>query len=274
MSQLDPQLGKSTSTQLHRRRKRDGDVEPRGIAQRPTLPWWMLGAQTTYLDGNEQPLWRGWIHAMGAVMMWAVLLAWQLQTSAPCSALMLCLAFKSVVYAASAAFHLVCWQSPAAERAALIVDVSLVPVAVLGSVMPFSDAGALGVTSDLALGAAILAVNIVLVAIQFRRGHRHPPGDSTPRSLVCVSYYMYNEIICGRAIGFDTLGWMMTPVLYGTAFACAAGVDKFRESCKEPMLLPHHRKGRWSLHEDFHFMLALADAFSFWLGYKHSIVAT
>jgi hypothetical protein len=82
-------------------------------------------------------------------------------------------ACKAVVYAASASFHLVCWPTGFHERMALIADVGLVPLAILGGILPFSDAGGLGVTTDCMLGAAVLALNVLLVAIQFRRGYKH-----------------------------------------------------------------------------------------------------
>ena len=39
------------------------------------------------------------------------------------------------------------------------------------------------------------------------------PGDSTPRSLVCFGYYLYNEYVAGVALGVDLLGinlWLTT----------------------------------------------------------------
>ena len=56
--------------------------------------------------------------------------------------------------------------------------------------------------------------------------------------------------------------------LYCSAFACAAAVDKHRERRVEPVVLPHHRRGFWSVHEDFHGLLAMADIYSCWLGWR------
>ena len=50
-------------------------------------------------------------------------------------------ASKALVYATSAAFHLVCWPTHAAERRALIVDVSLVPIAIWGGVLWAANKG-------------------------------------------------------------------------------------------------------------------------------------
>ena len=251
-----------------RRRQADGAIDAqddRASSRSTPVKWWHLGSYSQYHDGNAQPLLRGWIHGCGALAS-IPLITWMLVHGTP-SSLVGAVACKAFVYAASAAFHLVCWPSHFAERVALIIDVSLVPLAILGGVLPFSVAGGLGVAHDIALGAAVLALNVLLVAIQFRRGHLHVPGDSTPRSLVCVAYYVYNEYVAGRSLGFGSPHWQVTPLLYCSAFACAAGVDKYRENCEEPIVLPHHRRGVWSLHEDFHGLLAIADVFSVWLGW-------
>jgi len=247
----------------HRRRQAASGGDAAHVVKVPL--WWHLGSHTQYHDGNKQPKYRGWIHGTGALAAF-LLLAWMLAADTPFPLLGM-VACKGIVYGASAAFHLVCWPSHYSERLALITDVSLVPLAILGGILPFSVAGGLGVANDCALGAAVLALNVLLVAFQFRRGHLHVPGDSTPRSLVCVAYYAYNEVVAGRALGFESLGWRLTPLLYCSAFACAAGVDKYRESCSEPLIFPHHRRGIWSLHEDFHGLLAIADVFSGWLGW-------
>ena len=176
---------------------------------------------------------------------------------------------KAIVYTGSAAFHLVCWSAPQAERWALIADVSLVPIAILGGILPFSSVGGLGPNGDLKLGAAVWLLNCALVGFQFRRGHRHTPGGSEPRSIVCILYYLYNEVVAGRAIGFTNPLWQLTPVLYVSAFLCAGAVDKHREACEEPLVFLHHRKGFWSLHEDFHLILLIADVFACWLGWNH-----
>ena len=228
-------------------------------------PWWQLGAHKFYHDGNVQPSCRGWFHGICAIASVPVLVSWIL-LPVP-YALVGMLAAKAVVYAASAAFHLVCWRLAKTERKALIVDVSLVPLAIFGGVLPFSELGGLGLAYDCALGVAVVALNIALVAVQFRRGADRSPGDSTPRSLVCFMYYVYNEFAAGRALGFHNPLWQMTPVFYISAFLCAAGVDQFRMTCREPMVFPHHRKGRWSLHEDFHALLLIGDAFSCTLGW-------
>ena len=178
------------------------------------------------------------------------------------------LATKMAVYAASAAYHLVCWNEPHLERRALIVDVSLVPLAILGGVLPFSELGGLGIAKDCALGAFVLALNVLFVAVQFRHGPKYQPLDSTPRSIVCILYFVYNEVVAGLALGFDTVRWKLTPFFYLSAFLCAAGVDKHRESLREPLVFPHHRKGLWSLHEDFHFLLLVADLYSCRLGWN------
>lgn len=221
--------------------------------------------QGWYHDGNPKPAFRGFVHLWGSSLA-VPLIAYLLFAAAPLP-LVLCVAGKAIVYAASAAFHRGAWHSALDERWAMVVDVALVPLAICAGVMPFSEAGGLGVANDLALGAAVLTLNVALVALQFRNGLSHAPGDASARSLVCVAYYLYNELVAGRAADHHPL-WRVTWLLYVPAFACAAGVDEFRERGAEPLVLPHHRKGRWSLHEDFHAALLLADVYSGWLGWR------
>ena len=230
-------------------------------------PWWRLGVHKKYHDGNISPACRGWIHALSAAMALPLLGWWTAEPAVPRS-LVAMLVLKVLVYAASAAFHLVAWKLPQQERRALIVDVSLIPLGILGGVLPFSDEGGLGFATDFALGAALTLLNVVFVAFQFRHGPSFQPGDSGPRSLVLVGYWLYNEVVAGRVLGFDNWLWQLTPVLYLTAFACANGVDAHRAKVAEPVVLPHHRKGVWSLHEDFHLMLLIADAFCAWIAWQ------
>ena len=105
------------------------------------------------------------------------------------------------------------------------------------------------------------------------------PGRADLRSAVVVVYYVCSELAAySLATGFNTpfleplkhpttatwpeLFWYATPVFYVSAFACGAMVDEFR--MKECVCFPHHAwfREKWTLHEDFHFLLLLADAFA------------
>jgi len=109
---------------------------------------------------------------------------------------------KGLLYGASALFHLVPWRTRRGERTAMTVDVALVPLGIFGGIVPFSAAGALGAPigaaaafwRDVALGGGVLGLNVALVAWQMPRSARAPPGDATARSLVCLLYYIYNQV--------------------------------------------------------------------------------
>lgn len=221
-----------------------------------------FGLRRTYRDSYPRPLFRGWIHgAVTTACLIAVL--WGIAAPVPL-AFAYMFAAKGVSYGASAVFHLMPWTCARHERWAMTVDVVMVPVGILGGIIPFSAAAGLlddeaFLWRELLLGVAVVAVVCSLVFIQMPRDFLAPPGNGAPRSLVCVLYYIYCEIVAGLAIGFASPLWLFTPPMYCSAFMCAAGVDWYRDKQKEPVCLPHHRKGVWSLHEDFHFLLLAAD---------------
>jgi hypothetical protein len=91
-----------------------------------------------------------------------------------------------------------------------------------------------------------------------------------------VVYYVCSELaLYSLCVGFDrpfleplrnisttpwhTLLWYGTPVFYVSAFVCGGLVDEFRMN--ECVCFPHHHwlRGKWTLHEDFHFLLLIAD---------------
>ena len=53
--------------------------------------------------------------------------------------------------------------------------------------------------------------------------------------------------------------WVAQVTTYVLGFSCGKVVDDFR--MHEPLCFPHHRRGYWTLHEDFHTLVLLADLF-------------
>jgi hypothetical protein len=103
---------------------------------------------------------------------------------------------------------------------------------------------------------------------------------------VVVLYFIWGELVCyslvvgsmpfGEAfadagtVGTMTRLWVAQVVTYLVGFSCGKVVDDFRMI--EPICFPHHRwfKGYWTLHEDFHSFVLLADVFGVLIFYtKH-----
>jgi hypothetical protein len=138
--------------------------------------------------------------------------------------------------------------------------------------------------AELTLLATVLALNAVAVLWQFRGA---VPGSGDPRSIILMAYYAYSEFIGYEAVhgdrtaafsslacesGGDRLeppSWLGNPSAlwrcalpaYVVAFGFGKVVDDFRMTEPVSRWLPHHAEGLWSLHEDFHVLLTVADLF-------------
>mmetsp|Transcript_57671 Transcript_57671/g.113583 ORF Transcript_57671/g.113583 Transcript_57671/m.113583 type:complete len:247 (+) Transcript_57671:200-940(+) len=200
---------------------------------------------------------------------------------------------KFTSYAASASYHLIDFTSYRWMRWANILDVLAIPLAEGGIIAACASASVLqphlerispqtfssGLRCELALFMLAFLVNGIGVYQQFKT---KVPGRADLRSATVVIYFVCSELSAySLAVGFDrpflypftseeaepptpwhTLLWYGTPLFYVSAFACGAAVDEFR--MKECMCLPHHYwfRGKWSLHEDFHLLLLVADIFA------------
>ena len=123
--------------------------------------------------------------------------------------------------------------------------------------------------------SAVLLANAVAVHLQFAS---KIPGGSELRNIVLVVYYIWSELcIYSLCVGWELSPfalvydprsvpvaarlWYCTVVFYLASFACAKVVDDFR--MKECAIFPWHWwprvRGRWTLHEEFHVLLLVAD---------------
>ena len=190
---------------------------------------------------------------------------------------------KLCSYGASAYYHLVDFQSIMWLRWANIIDVAMVPMAAVAIMSCMSEGSFIGYGSmrdrwlcELGVAALAMALNCFGVWLQFRTP---VPGSADFRSVVTVIYYLYCEAVAYRvAVGFDrgffaaviapasvsiaARIWYATIPAYCTAFGFGKVVDDFR--MEECVCLPHHKfkslVGKWTLHEDFHVLVLVADA--------------
>lgn len=86
-----------------------------------------------------------------------------------------------------------------------------------------------------------------------------PEQWSAVRHVILVFYFLYACVMGYRCVGLAPL-LVTSAVLYVFAFSMAVVVDEAGHA-REPVVpcLPHHTQGVWSLHEDFHVTLLLAD---------------
>ena len=180
---------------------------------------------------------------------------------------------------ASATYHLVDFRSAKLLRWANILDLLMVPVAVYALVSGASTGSIWGDgrhekwMNNFYLILGVFVANAFGVWLEFRTDTL---GDAAVRSAVVVLYFIWGEFVCyGLAVGStpfgeaisspDTVGttsrlWVAQVITYLVGFACGKVVDDFR--MREPVCFPHHCKGVWTLHEDFHMFVLLADLFS------------
>lgn len=109
-------------------------------------------------------------------------------------------------------------------------------------------------------------VNAVAVALHFNASERvqqYVPPNCTAdiRHGILFFYFSYVVFVSWKALGFAPL-WFLQTCLYLVSFAAAKTVDDYGKTLTEPVCLWHHHRGVWSLHEDFHTLLASADIVS------------
>jgi predicted membrane channel-forming protein YqfA (hemolysin III family) len=249
-------------------------------------------------DSKPRPLFRGWLHGLLSIFLMAFLVASLTSPTTVGTILGVSqeeqLGFivgKLLSCGASAAYHLVDCRSKRVLRWLNILDLLMVPAAVYALVSgasastPFwgADRHAKWV-GNLQLILAVAALNALGVWLQFRT---EVPGEATVRSLVVVVYFAFGTFLTytlvtsssssssttssssslpflEAVVGPGTEGtlarlWVAQVTTYVLGFSCGKVVDDFR--MHEPLCFPHHRRGYWTLHEDFHTLVLLADLF-------------
>ena len=254
---------------------------------------------TCYRDSKPRPLLRGWLHGIVSLLLVVALFV---SLAYPASLLLETrlqqvglIVGKLCSYGASAYYHLVDFQSPKWLRWANIIDLVMVPMAIFAIIscgaqqpascfsliLPPETTGVMLWLCELGLAAFIMMLNGFGVFCQFST---EMPGSADLRSAVVFLYYIYSEVVLYRlsvaSSGLNFLDaitkseqtplaarlWCATVPLYCTAFGCAKVVDDLR--MKECVFFSHHYwkhiRGKWTLHEEFHLLLLLADICAVW----------
>jgi predicted membrane channel-forming protein YqfA (hemolysin III family) len=234
-------------------------------------------------DSKPRPLLRGWLHGLLTVLLVIFLIA---SVSSHTVGTVLgsreqqigFIIGKLLSCGASASYHLVDFRSAKFLRWVNILDLLMVPVAVYALVSGGSDGSILGDDDhekwiyNFYIILVVFALNAFGVWLEFRT---EIPGDATVRSVIVIVYFIWGEFVCyGLAVGSTPFGkaisstgtvgttarlWVAQVITYLIGFSCGKVVDDYRMI--EPVCFPHHRKGYYTLHEDFHNFVLIADLF-------------
>ena len=215
-----------------------------------------------YADGKPRPLFRGVIHVVQSVVIVGCLVA---GTAAQSWTFALALVFKLLTYAASATFHIYPFSSVAGVTNAFIADLLCVPCTAIGAVTAFvPEADGAIIAREAGIAVTTLALNALAVLYQTRGQiglQTRVDRTDAPRSVITGAYSIWAFTFVGLSSGFDEL-WGAMVGLTVAAVLLSTPVTKAHE--EEPTLTwparpVWHVKGVWSLHEDFHLILAGAD---------------
>jgi len=216
--------------------------------------------EPNYADGKPRPLCRGVLHgSLSAALLAGVFLTAAMGFEELC----LGLAGKMITYFFSACFHLYPFRSVAGVTRAFVADIACVPFAVCGATLAFVTKASF--VREACIAAGVVVANGIAVAYQTHGQvglETRKDRSDAPRSLIVALYSIWSSTFIGLSAGF---GGLWPPMV---AFALLAGL------CSGPVSKAHkleptlawarwHRLGFWSLHEDFHLVLALSD--SCWL---------
>ena len=188
--------------------------------------------------------------------------------------------FKFMTYAASATFHLYPFRSVTGVTSAFIVDLLCIPCSIIGGVVAFvpETGGAVTARREAGVAAAVLVLNVLAVLYQTQGQvglKTREDRTEAPRSLVTGAYSVWAFIFVGLRTGFDAL-WSLFLGLTLVAVILSMPVTQAHE--QEPTLIitslwprravwrpAWHVASVWSLHEDFHLVLAIVDVIWLWM---------
>ncbi|GMI38308.1 hypothetical protein TeGR_g13092 [Tetraparma gracilis] len=232
-----------------------------------------------YADGKPKPKFRGYLHGLGSVIFGGAALYLTLQTGRD-SALgsqhaqnwwgLVALCFgKFMNYFSSAVLHLYPFKDTFWVTEALKADLVCITLSVGFSAMAFEPVWSPESLSVFWWTIFFMLANLACVYWTFA-GHiglRTPQGRSeVPRNICLVIQFLYVATKIGKSQDYSFL-WMSAILFYVFAFAFAGPVTAAHD--KEPVYFFWHKIQRNGLHEDFHNVLAIADALMVVMAYQH-----
>lgn len=223
-------------------------VGPRVAEAKPSS----VGPDTNLRPRRPKPLLRGALHGGIAALLPLALAA----VAAACASGALppqwwrfagLLAGKLASYGASAGYHLFPFRSAATKKAWLRADLTTVSVAVWAPSSAFC--------SDAAEWAAIFAIACCVTIVNDRIVAMQLSGQALKgaRAALLLVFFFWTILVIGWHYGYEGL-WVIGSVTYLFSFALAPVLHHQYSPA------PWHRLGVNGWHEDFHFVLAIADA--------------
>jgi len=227
-----------------------------------------------YYDGKPRPICRGLLHGIVFFVIASVALPvfmlgiYHGAFSQKYWKLVLFLGGKGFSYGCSAVLHLFPFQSAWRLTSALKWDLAAIPISVwASSILLFG--GRYDFLTVLIVGAGIVAANGILVYMQFRghdTGLKTPEGRSdTPRIILIVLQFLGSMFYAGMHYGYRDL-WFVAVIFYALAFAASIPTTWSHEKEPSSKWVPWHRPGVYGFHEDFHWLLLVADVSFMYMG--------
>lgn len=209
-----------------------------------------------YADGKPRPLMRGVLHGLLSLG----LLGGAVFSARLFPAICAGLTGKMITYGASALFHLYPFKTVRTVTRAFVVDIALVPFSVCGAGAAFVTSAS--VVRETCIAGVVVALNLIAVIWQTHGQvglNTRSDRSDMPRSVIVTMYSIWVLTFVGLSAGFAGM-WPPVLALAVLAGLLAGPVGDAHEL--EPTFgwARWHALGVWSLHEDFHLLLALSDA--------------
>ena len=221
----------------------------------------------TNQNPHPQPKYRGVIHGLSTLFfMSSTISSYLLNSLLPSQyhpyywTLTLLLFAKSLSYFASALLHLYPFKSVRGVTEALKFDLIAIAASIGFTALPFASTYS-DIMQTTAITTLFIGGQLVCVEWQFwgHTGLETPRNRSElPRNLLLVLQFLQTSRQIGEAM-FYSFFWKAGIFTYAVAFCLAAPVTARHK--EEPFfkVLPWHKKGIFSMHEDFHNVLLIAD---------------
>ena len=209
-----------------------------------------------YIDNKPKPKYRGILHGIMSYVIIALLI-YSFYTNKPIQ-INIFLYGKFSLYFASAIYHLYPFKSSTYLKFFHSIDLIVIPLAAHSGITMFANNG-MGFFTELYIVFGILFTNIILILIK-NTYNNTKYIISIVRHGIIAMYSGYVLYISGKSVKYNYLWWSMVFTYIGS-FYCAGLVDKC-DLCNppiQPIYFYHHKQNVWSIHEDMHLLIFIAD---------------
>jgi hypothetical protein len=258
---------------------------PRSSSKGPSKPSSKLSKSSSvpslaYADGKPKPYFRGYLHGLLAAISGVLTVAVTMYTGKNAMdpkanlwwGFTVALFGKFLSYAASAMLHLFPFKDPFWVTEALKADLVCITLSVGFTALAFTPVWSSHSLHIFGTTIGFMLVNLACVHWTFS-GHvglETPKGRSeVPRNIALVLQFLNICYELGEFTNYSRT-WVACTSCYVTSFLFAGPVTASHS--EEPMggsLFFWHKLQRNGLHEDFHNVLAIADAIVVYMAFDH-----